>query len=119
MPLLFSYGTLQREDVQLSTFGRRLNGRADDLVGYEPSPVKIEDAALAARLGTTHHANVTPAANPGRRAAGTVFEMTDAEMVSCDGYEAPFDYVRVKAMLASGRETWVYVHAPDARQPDE
>ena len=26
---LFSYGTLQQEDVQLATFGRRLEGRAD------------------------------------------------------------------------------------------
>ena len=26
MPLLFSYGTLQQEEVQLATFGRRLDG---------------------------------------------------------------------------------------------
>ena len=28
MPFLFSYGTLQQEAVQLSTFGRRLDGKA-------------------------------------------------------------------------------------------
>ena len=39
MPLLFSYGTLQREDVQLTTFGRRLSGTRDELVGYESSLV--------------------------------------------------------------------------------
>ena len=27
MPLLFSYGTLRQETVQLSTFGRLLQGR--------------------------------------------------------------------------------------------
>ena len=26
MPLLFSYGTLQQDEVQISTFGRRLEG---------------------------------------------------------------------------------------------
>lgn len=35
-----------------------------------------------------------------------------AEMASCDGYEAPFDYARARATQASGGETWVYVHAP-------
>ena len=34
MPKLFSYGTLQQEDVQLATFGRRLTGVSDALVGY-------------------------------------------------------------------------------------
>ena len=43
MPQLFSYGTLQQEDVQLSTFGRLLQGRRDELPGFEPSLVRIED----------------------------------------------------------------------------
>jgi hypothetical protein len=29
MPLLFSYGTLQQENVQLATFGRLLYGQKD------------------------------------------------------------------------------------------
>jgi len=33
VPLLFSYGTLQEERVQLSTFGRRLSGEPDALPG--------------------------------------------------------------------------------------
>ena len=31
---LFTYGTLQLEEVQLATFGRVLEGRPDALVGY-------------------------------------------------------------------------------------
>ena len=62
MPLLFSYGTLQQEEVQLSTFGRKLDGEKDLLLGYEPSLVKIPDAAVAQRLGRTHHDNVTATA---------------------------------------------------------
>ena len=33
--LLFSYGTLQLEAVQLATFGRKLAGTADGLPGFE------------------------------------------------------------------------------------
>ena len=51
MPLLFSYGTLQQDDVQLSTFGRRLQGQRDELPGFEPSSVPIEDPRVAAANG--------------------------------------------------------------------
>jgi len=37
MALLFSYGTLQQEAVQMSTFGRLLDGQPDELVGFEQS----------------------------------------------------------------------------------
>jgi hypothetical protein len=111
MPLLFSYGTLQQEDVQLATFGRPLDGERDQIVGFDPSSVKIEDAEVAARLGKTHHANVEFNGNENRRVPGMVFEVTDAELARVDEYEAPFLYKRVTAMLTSGRQAWVYVHA--------
>jgi hypothetical protein len=80
MPLLFSYGTLQQEDVQLATFGRRLGGQADALVGFEPSSVRIEDPRVAATLGKTHHANVKFNGRDESRVPGSVFEVTDAEL---------------------------------------
>jgi Gamma-glutamyl cyclotransferase, AIG2-like len=110
MPLLFSYGTLQQEDVQLSTFGRRLNGARDELLGFEPSLVRIEDPQVVATSGKTHHANVAFNGDEESRVPGTVFEITDAELVAVDAYEVAFLYKRVAAMLASGREAWVYVH---------
>src|SRR6185295_8154829 len=110
MPLLFSYGTLQQEDVQQSTFGRKLNGRSDELVGYEPSLVKIEDRQVAARLGMTHHANAKFNGDDNSRVAGMVFEITDAELASVDKYEAAFSYRRVAAKLVSVNQSWVYVH---------
>lgn len=113
MPLLFSYGTLQQEDVQLSTFGRRLTGELDALVGYEPSLVKIDEPGLAAALGRTHHANARHTGNDSHRVAGTLFEVSDAELVLGDRFEAPFQYRRVLARLASGRDAWVYVHNVD------
>jgi hypothetical protein len=110
MPLLFSYGTLQLPEIQIATFGRDLVGTKDELVGYEPSLVKIPDPAIVARLQKTHHNNVTKS-DGHSRVAGTAFEVTDAELAQADIYEAEFNYVRVLAPLASGRETWVYVHA--------
>ena len=112
MPLLFSYGTLQQEDVQLSTFGRRLDGRRDAILRFEPSLVRIEDPAVAAKVGRTHHANATFNGDAESRVSGTVFEVTEAELLSADEFEAPFDYRRRVAELASGGEVWVYVHAP-------
>jgi len=113
MPLLFSYGTLQEGKVQLSTFGRLLNGQRDELPGYEPSLVKIEDPQLAAAIGRTHHANVTFNGRKDSRVSGTVFEITDVELAAADQYELPAAYKRIAVVLASGRESWVYV---DARQ---
>lgn len=115
MPLLFSYGTLQQEDVQQSTFGRKLNGSSDELVGYEPSLVKIEDSQLAATLGKTHHANAKFNGNEDSRVHGMVFEITDAELAGVDEYESAFSYKRVVARLASGKQTWVYVYDDGAQ----
>ena len=114
MPLIFSYGTLQHEEVQLSTFGRKLDGEKDQLLGYEPSLVKIPDPAVAARLGRTHHDNVNPTGDDWSNVQGTVFEITDEELAKADRFEAEFSYGRVTAALASGKEAWVYVHDPAA-----
>jgi gamma-glutamylcyclotransferase (GGCT)/AIG2-like uncharacterized protein YtfP len=116
MPLLFSYGTLQQDKVQLTTFGRLLSGQRDELLRFEQSLVRIEDPQVVAALGQTHHANVTFNGNEDSRVPGMVFEITDAELASVDRYEVAFSYQRVAAMLASGRQAWVYVHrqrAPD------
>ena len=115
MPLLFSYGTLQQEGVQRSTFGRSLTGSADALVGYAQSMVKIEDPDVVATSGKTHHPIVAFTGVPEDRVTGTVFEITDAELAAADAYEVDA-YKRVLAPLASGRDAWVYVdarHAPE------
>ena len=110
MPLLFSYGSLQEEKVQLATYGRFLNGHRDELPRYEPALVKIEDVRVASELGRTHHANLKFNGDDNSRVAGMVFEVTDAELAKTDIYEAKFFYKRITATLASGREAWVYVH---------
>lgn len=111
MPLLFSYGTLQEEQVQLSTFGRLLQGQRDELPRFEPSLVKIEDPQAAAASGRTHHANVTFNGRSDSRVSGTVFEITDTELAAADLYEEDAAYNRMTVTLASGKQAWVYVHA--------
>ena len=115
MPLLLSYGTLQQEGVQRSTFGRSLTGSADALVGYAQSMVKIEDPDVVATSGKTHHPIVRHSGDAAHRVAGTVFEISDAELAQADAYEVDA-YRRVSVTLGSGRQAWVYVdarHAPE------
>lgn len=117
MPLLFSYGSLQDEKVQLATFGRRLTGQPDQLSRFEQTSVPIEDLQLAAASGRTHNANIRFNGNAESRVAGTVLDITDTELASADEYEAIHSYERVATLLASGRLAWVYVHASPSPPP--
>ena len=113
MPLIFSYGTLQQQGVQLAAFGRLLVGSADCLVGFAQSMVKIEDQKVVATSGKTHHPIVNMSDNAEDRVQETVFEITDAELVHADAYEVDA-YKRISAKLASGKQAWVYVDAGSA-----
>lgn len=104
---LFSYGTLQQENVQLATFGRLLGGVADALVGFKQELVEITDPDVLAKSGARFHPIVT-CGNDSDRVAGTVFEVTAAELDAADAYEVS-DYERIETQLASGLRAWVYV----------
>ena len=43
--------------------------------------------------------------------SGTVFEIADVELAAADQYEQLAAYKRVAAMLASGKQAWMYVDA--------
>ncbi len=107
---LFSYGTLQQEDVQLATFGRRLEGRADALPGYATSLLEITDPDVVKTSGKTHHLMARPTGNPADEVPGVVLRITAAELAAADTYEVS-DYRRVAVRLKSGLEAWVYVGA--------
>lgn len=77
---LFSYGTLQLENVQRETFGRLLAGSADALVGYARTMVEITDPQVLATSGKRFHPIVSETGDPADSVAGTVFAITQAEL---------------------------------------
>jgi len=110
MENLFSYGTLQKPKVQIDLFDRILQGSPDDLKGYKIAPIEIRDEAF---LSTGEQKDQRIAIASGKEydiIHGTVFEMTEEELFLADSYE-PKDYKRIKVVLASGKEAWIYAAA--------
>ena len=104
---LFTYGTLQLEEVQLTTFGRKLEGRRDVLPGYRLVMITIEDEDFVAKSGTAEHRNLQFTGNASDFVEGTVFSVTMAELEKSDAYE-PEGYERVLVQLKSGTNAWIY-----------
>ena len=108
---LFSYGTLQTEAVQLSTFRRKLDGTPDALVGYRLQMIRIMDQEFVATSGAEYHRNLEFTGNASDFVEGTVFAVTPQELEQSDAYE-PEGYKRVRVKLRSGVEAWVYLNQP-------
>ncbi len=104
---LFSYGTLQQDSVQLSSFGRLLKGHADTLPGWKREMIEITDPEVLAKSGLRFHPIIVPGA-ASDEVEGMVFEITADELAGADRYEVA-DYKRIAARLKSGIEAWVYV----------
>jgi hypothetical protein len=105
---LFSYGTLQLEKVQLETFGRMPTGSKDILSGYRLDMLKITDAGVIEKSSSDLHPILTPTGNAADKVEGTVFEITQAELIQADAYEVA-DYQRISIVLDSGTTAWVYI----------
>jgi gamma-glutamylcyclotransferase (GGCT)/AIG2-like uncharacterized protein YtfP len=94
---LFSYGTLQDHEVQLSTFGRSLVGERDALPEY-------------CKVTFGPYMNVQLTGHESDCVEGTRFEVTTAELDEADIYEATANYKRIQVQLKSGRYAWVYLN---------
>ena len=105
---LFSYGTLQSEAVQLETFGRRLEGAADALVGFQLVMVRIDDQAFVAKSSGAEHRNLQFTGNKAHVVEGTLLTLTVGELQQADAYE-PEGYQRVLVQLRSGTSAWAYI----------
>lgn len=105
---LFSYGTLRYENVQLTTFGRKLTGHADSLPGYYLEKVQITDPDVIAKSGEDVHSIIHFSGNSEDQIPGVVFQISKAELEQADKYEVA-DYKRVQVKLLSGTSAWVYV----------
>jgi hypothetical protein len=106
--LLFAYGTLQLEAVQLATFGRRLEGTSDALAGFDLVPLQITDQAVAALSGSARHTMAHFTGRASDVVSGTVFVVTPEELQHADRYEVA-DVKRVAVVLQSGLRAWAYI----------
>ena len=113
MELLFSYGTLQQENVQLANFGRTLSGTKDALQKYKIGNVKITDVKVIKESGKDIHPILRYTADPRDEVTGTVFEVTAKELAQADNYEVD-DYKRISAALKSGKCCWIYAANDDS-----
>lgn len=104
---LFSYGTLRQEEVQLATFGRRLEGRLDRLVEHKLTMTEVRDQNFVAANGAIQ-SNVQFSGSASDFIEGIVFALTREELEQADKYE-PLDYGRVRVQLESGLDAWVYL----------
>jgi gamma-glutamylcyclotransferase (GGCT)/AIG2-like uncharacterized protein YtfP len=109
MEKLFSYGTLQYEEVQLTTFKRLLYGKEDILFGYRLEDLKITDPHVIKISGKDVHQILVPTGNNKDQVKGMVFDLSPEELRQADDYEVD-DYARIAVDLASGTQAWVYAH---------
>lgn len=105
MPKLFSYGTLQKEQVQMETFGRILTGEKDTLVGYL---IKITDPEVLRKSGQQFHPIIQFTGNELDKVEGVLFKVTTAEILNADKYEVA-DYKRIETVFQSGNKGFIYV----------
>jgi gamma-glutamylcyclotransferase (GGCT)/AIG2-like uncharacterized protein YtfP len=106
MQNLFSYGTLQFQDIQQTLFQRTLQGMHDQLKGYRKTTLEIPDHD--GRIAS--YPVIDRTENPLDIVEGMVFEITEREMQQADDYEGD-SYTRIAITLASGRQAWVYIRA--------
>lgn len=107
---LFSYGTLRQENVQISSFGRLLNGVSDKIRGYRLDQVEINDIDVISKSGKNVHDIMVFTGNDNDTIDGIVYDITKEELKIADNYEVD-DYERKKMNTISGAEVWVYIAA--------
>lgn len=107
---LFSYGTLQKNNVQLELFGRLLTGTKDSLQGYKLASIEIKDESFLAKGEDKFQRTLIPSKDDSDIIEGTVLEISEAELLLADKYE-PDNYKRIEIELQSGTKAWIYIAA--------
>lgn len=106
--LLFSYGTLQLEKVQLASFGRKLKGHKAVLKGYKVGQLQITDPAVLELSNQQFHPVALKTGNADDQIEGMLFEVSAAELEMADKYEVS-DYMRIQETFDSGHVGWIYI----------
>jgi hypothetical protein len=105
---LFSYGTLQQENVQIAVFGKPVSGRPDAITGYDLVPVTISSQEAVAISGKAVHTTLVRAKGETAPIEGVVFHISADDLAAADRYESA-EYQRIKVTLRSGIAAWVYI----------
>lgn len=108
MPNLFSYGTLQKEQVQIETFGRILKGEKDILSAYIIEMLEITDPEVLRKSDQKYHPILVFSGNPEDEVEGVLFEVTAEEILQADAYEVD-DYKRIETVFRSGKTGFIYI----------
>lgn len=108
MAYLFSYGTLQKEKVQVETFGRILKGEKDILTEYKLGRVEITDPEVLRKSNQQYHPILEFSGNIKDEVEGILFEVTDQEILQADEYEVD-DYKRIETAFKSGKAGFIYI----------
>jgi len=95
---LFTYGTLQDEEVQQMVFSRILNGKEDHL----------KEHAISKELVGGLYPTVQSSPKSVKGVPGIVYIISKDELQRVDIYEGDA-YYRKKVILVSGTEAWVYL----------
>ncbi|TRX36964.1 gamma-glutamylcyclotransferase [Flavobacterium sp. ZT3R18] len=105
MQKLFTYGTLQNNDIQESLFGRILQGTPETLIGYKLNEIQIEE-----EFGLIQYPIITETQQPEDTISGIVYEITTSDLHQADLYEG-LHYKRVEVHLQSNEKVWAYSEA--------
>ncbi len=95
---LFTYGTLQEEDVQRALFTRKLKGNRDVLIGFQLSEEKL--------MGK--YPVIMQTGNEKDSVTGKVYNISNLELYKADAYETQA-YKRIMVKLISGLTAWTYI----------
>ena len=79
-----------------------------DFIEWCVKKLKITDPHVIAVSGESTHRILSYTGNDADYVEGTMFDITQAELIQADKYEVS-DYKRISVKLASGIDAWVYV----------
>ncbi|MFK7050205.1 MULTISPECIES: gamma-glutamylcyclotransferase family protein [Flavobacterium] len=112
--LLFSYGTLQLEKVQLENYGRLLVGTQDVLKGYKIENLQITDTDVLVKSDLEYHPIALKTGVETDCIKGIIYEISNIELEETDKYEVA-EYHRILETFESGKKAWVYVACHNKR----
>lgn len=105
---LFSYGTLQKQEVQQKLFGRILEATPEVLKAYRIQLIEITDEAFLAGGNSKDQLTIVHTGDANDHIKGSVLELTGDELQIADKYE-PDNYKRLEVECESGKMAWIYV----------